>query len=152
MLVGAGLLCLLGGASLGARGGGKRPPLAAPQVAGGMFIMSPLQQAGVGKGAAAAAQQQHYVVAASPAPLYAAAAAAAAAQPQLPPGWQKHGPDESGDVWYTDAQGNSHWSIPSSAPATQPAPLPAGWERMSDETDVWYVNHSTGETSWVAPV
>ena len=28
----------------------------------------------------------------------------------LPPGWAKHSDDT--DVWYTDANGDSHWEIP----------------------------------------
>jgi len=35
----------------------------------------------------------------------------------LPEGWQKFGPDEDGDEWYVDAQGNSHWELP--APGTR---------------------------------
>lgn len=38
------------------------------------------------------------------------------------------------------------------APAAAAAPsLPPGWQQESDETDTWYVNKVTGESSWTFP-
>jgi len=39
----------------------------------------------------------------------------AAAAPPLPAGWVQHGPDADGDVWYSDPEGSSHWTLPVAA-------------------------------------
>ncbi len=38
--------------------------------------------------------------------------APAALEEVVPQGWTKFGPDEEGDVWYVDQEGNSHWTLP----------------------------------------
>lgn len=55
---------------------------------------------------------------AAPAAAVTANPLSAAALPPLPPGWAAHGPDEKGDVWYTDAAGAATWERPRAVAGT----------------------------------
>jgi hypothetical protein len=73
--------------------------------------------------------------------------------------------DDSGDVWFESVTtGESSWDLPQGATlvfesakdaandvANDDEPLPAHWTRKHDDTDVWYSNSLTGESSWKRP-
>jgi hypothetical protein len=73
--------------------------------------------------------------------------------------------DDSGDVWFESVTtGESSWDLPRGATlvfesakdaaddvANDDEQLPAHWTRKHDDTDVWYSNSLTGESSWKRP-
>ena len=89
-------------------------------------------------------------------------------KPSMPPsqghtldgGWVRHFDEDTGEVWYVDNVGQSHWTLPPgiidpfvAAPTSsvQGAFLSGGWRRyFYDSGTVWYVGPD-GKSSWGLP-
>ena len=94
---------------------------------------------------------------------------------QLPEGWEVLTDAEGDNYYFNSRTGETSWSAPTPAqpsprvplpvggarppppaasapPPPADAPLPAGWEALTDEDgDVYYHNEATGAVSWDRP-
>ena len=88
----------------------------------------------------------------SPKPARAGSARAGSGQ-AVPAGWHSAVDPTSGQTYYVDAAGASHWELPSTGAGASDDRLPAGWEAVTDPGTgrEYYANPETGAVSWEVP-